>query len=243
MSDKCIAPEKIKEGDLLAFIADEATAAVSAHLAECDYCQAEVSALREASGLLSAAAYRQDCPDVDLLLQFEAGLLSQAEAKPVQAHLSGCDLCQVEMAQLTAVPAAAGADNSWGKQLQEGGRRMLEAIRQPLQQPVTAVRGRSQHQTYLIAGYKIVLAVNSMYGLGMRWEVDGQVMLDADPLVTFQGRATLMDGEKAVATDELDEFGYFLMDNVKPGAFMLQIDLAEDTLLIKDLSLLPQDDN
>ena len=55
MDKRCIAPQEIQEGDLLAYIEGEASSAVVRHVAHCAACAQEVQSLREVDVLFSAA--------------------------------------------------------------------------------------------------------------------------------------------------------------------------------------------
>src|SRR5688500_12617448 len=100
---ECVAPDKIKEGDLLAFLEGEAPAAVQAHVARCLHCRNEVTVLQQMNTLFAAALgdERANCPETDELLQYQAGLLNQARQQRVQVHLKTCDYCQDELAELS----------------------------------------------------------------------------------------------------------------------------------------------
>ena len=89
----CTAPDIIQEGDLSAYIDGEATADVVAHLATCAFCQAEVAALREMSGLFGLALQQAPIappqpPPIPVGLPAEMALFNHllaAQPKPVQA--------------------------------------------------------------------------------------------------------------------------------------------------------------
>lgn len=93
---------------------------------------------------LVAALYRQDCPAVIELGEYQLGLVNEATATRLAAHLERCPHCQAELARLTdflaedaslTAPTAPGEETSWQqgngfrwRQLKETGQLVIQII-------------------------------------------------------------------------------------------------------------------
>lgn len=62
---------------------------------------------------LTAALYRQDCPETMLLGDYQMGLLAANEADPVAAHVARCPHCQAELARLAEFIGDEGSAEAW----------------------------------------------------------------------------------------------------------------------------------
>jgi hypothetical protein len=93
----------IREGDLLAYIEGEAPPELVRRIESSAVLMVQVTALREMAALFTRALFRAGCPDVDLLLQYEAGLLTGTEAETVSQHLATCPYCSQEADEIRTV--------------------------------------------------------------------------------------------------------------------------------------------
>ncbi|MCI0399407.1 MAG: hypothetical protein L0322_31345 [Chloroflexi bacterium] len=240
---ECIAPEEIQEGDLLAYVEGEASPAVAAHVARCHFCATEVAGLRRVSSLFAGALYRTGCPETDELLYYQAGLLAGADRQRVQQHIQSCPYCQEELQQLAAEPpqpALSHPGSSWLQSLQEGGKEILQALLLPVQpRPALALRGDSRQQdaVYQAGSYQVTLAkVPPLAGENV-WQVEGQVVSQAGAALQPGGQVILERNDEPVANDVVDEFGYFSLENVGPGAYTLTIDLTSSLVSLADFTI------
>jgi anti-sigma factor RsiW len=238
--NECIAPEEIREGELLAFAEGEAPPAVRDHVARCPACAEEAASLQQMNLLFAAAYYRAECPESELLLRYQAGLLAPAENKRVQRHVKSCQDCQAELVAL-AGESPPSALNRLGtavsQSLKEIGRQVIEAVLLPNQmQPALALRGESQqHAVYQAGPYQIILAKVPPVAVRNVWQVEGQ--LTGDDSEEMNGRVSLQRGEELVASDNLDEFGFFALEEVPPGRYTLQIEVASSLVSLADLTI------
>jgi anti-sigma factor RsiW len=98
---ECIEPGAIRDEELLAYLGGERVRpAVLQHLANCQYCSAQLAAYQRMDHRLKQNLYRWNCPPSQQLGEYQLGLLSPQEAAEVQNHLASCPLC---MAELTAL--------------------------------------------------------------------------------------------------------------------------------------------
>lgn len=231
--NQCINTTEIQEGDLLAYVWGESRPEVAAHISRCAFCAAETADLRLLETAFQTALYRADCPETDTLLQYHLGMLPTKQQKQVQTHLTTCSHCQAEIQRFLPKPAQP----SWLERLQQTGKTVLEAIQIPQMQPVLALRGESHQKVYQVGAYQVVLATEPPMAAENRWGVEGQVMQLADPTAVLQGTASLWQADTQVASDTVDEFGYFELENITSGEYTLHIELPTDTIVINPVTL------
>lgn len=239
MACTCIAPNEIKEGDLLAYLEGHASATVADHIARCPACAAEVSALRSAATMLIAALDRAACPDLDDLLLYQADLLPRAERQRLHRHIQDCVHCQQELLQLVDPPAAP-VSPPVVERIAEAGRRILTGLLQPAgPAPALALRGHAPRQyTYQAGDYQLILAVLPPLVDEDVWQLEGQLIgYDAASFADTAITVSMQQAGVVVLQDMLDEFGFFAGDQLSSGTYILQIDLPDAQILIEDLSI------
>jgi hypothetical protein len=239
MSD-CVAPEEIWEGDLLAFVEGEASPAVRDHVARCSACAQEAAGLQQVNLLFAAVYDRANCPASELLLRYQAGLLTPAVSKHAKRHVQDCQDCQGELAELAGEPSPSTLNRlatAVSQSLKEAGRQVIVAVLLPgKRQPALALRGESQQQAIYQAGpYQIILAKVSPLAVRKAWQVEGQ--LTGQGSEQRNGRVSLQRGEVLIASDNLDEFGFFALEEVPPGRYTLQIEIASSLVSLADLTI------
>jgi hypothetical protein len=241
MTLECIAPDEISTGDLLAYIDDDIPAYISQHIRNCPFCTQEVADLEKMQQLFAKTLFRESCPELDFLLQYQAGLLNKAEKRGLKQHLQTCPHCQEEIAQIEAVTFAIPAKPSTLEQLREKGRQIIQAVLMPPPpQPALALRGNQEHSLFYEAdGYQIIIAKKPpLVAAAKVWQIEGQINRQDDPLAQLEGVASLQQNDEPVYQDSLDEFGYFVMENVNPGSYNLQIDLTSTQIIIQEFVVL-----
>jgi anti-sigma factor RsiW len=224
--------EDLREGDLLAYLEGEAPPAAARHIAACPLCRAELSGLRAADALLSAALARADCPAPELLLRYQAGLLGAEEAGALAAHLATCADCTAELLLLETPPTPSAAGS-----LARAGGRLLKALLQPAAPPALALRGEgpsARQAVYAVEGYQLLLATMPGRPATGPAQLEGQLLA---PGATATGTARLWAGEAAVAEAEVDELGFFAFDGVTPGSYTLTLDLGADRIIVESLAV------
>jgi anti-sigma factor RsiW len=221
--------DKLREGDLLAFLDGAAPPGVAAHIAGCARCQAALAELRSAEALLLAAVQREDCPAPELLLRFVSGLLPAAEAAPVTAHTAVCAACAADLALLDAPPVP-----SFGQQLVHAGRRLVRLLLQPPSATAPALRGRAvpaRRLVYAAEGYELVLVIAP--AARSHYQIEGQLL----GVETEGGAVRLSGSAQAERSANVDELGFFAFDAVPPGAYALDLALPDAQLLAELLEV------
>lgn len=238
----CMAPQEIQNGDLLAYLAGDASALMDEHLDRCPTHRQEAAELFAVDGMLDAALFRAGCPAPDDLLLYQAGFLSAAEADQIRAHLQACADCRAEMGELMAVQAPAQEGTPLHERLVQAGKQALRAIliSSPAQPAGLAVRGAASPQRQYRAGdYQILLSVVPPIAAENRWQIEGQVLEQGLPLSGRPGDSVqlLTRVGDAIAHDVVDDFGYFVMDDVSSGRYQLHIDLFGAQIFIENLDV------
>jgi hypothetical protein len=98
----CVRSTKLSDGELLAYLAGDADAAINAHLAMCHTCQQRAATLAAQERRLTATLYRRECPPSLTLSEYQLGLLPTTESRMIVRHLHHCPHCTNELQLLTA---------------------------------------------------------------------------------------------------------------------------------------------
>ncbi len=228
---------KIEEGDLLAYLDGMASLNAVSHIRECGTCQEEVTGLRVINTTFKQVLSRVSCPDSQALLLYETKLLPKRERHQVGKHIADCTFCEKEVAQLAKIPFSKPL--STFERLIEAGKQIIDAFRLPITQPAFARLGDEDEPIVYQAGdYQIMLASTSpLLATDIR-QVEGQIINLEDQLIPSTGSISLLHHTQHVASDNIDEFGYFVLENLKPGEYTLHIDLPT-TIIPIDKFVIP----
>lgn len=252
MTTPCIAPNEIQDGDLLAYLDNAASALVTDHLGRCAACQADAVDLAALDTELVAALFRAACPPAEDLLAYQVNLLGAGEQAQIRLHVQACLHCQSELADLAAVPAIVST-LSLPARVFDAGRRWLDAVLvMPAVQPALQLRGNEQSSVVYQAGpFQIILAKVPPVVAENIWQIEGQLLETASPdepgdLADLLNRAdiqiTLLRENSApsptpVAQDTVDDLGFFLLEDVESGDYVLQIDTPTTTIRLADFKI------
>lgn len=232
------------------YLAGTAPPEIADHIVRCPACAAEVKALGQVSALFSAAFYRADCPTSDKLLAYQAGRLTPSERELVAAHLKTCQACSLELVELDLVDQQSvdlsvwtemiTATQNFKERLAQTGKQILLAMLMPGPTLLTGpVRGGSTSPRVYQAGeYRLILACTPPVAAEDIWQVEGQLIPPADhPLPETGLTVQLIQVEQVVAQDTIDEFGYFVLEQVRGGHYQLHLELVAEHLLIEEFKL------
>ena len=218
---RCIAPSEVTPEELLAYAHGEAPSRVVEHVRDCAHCAAEAGDYAWEQWRLASRLHRVTCPSPHALGEYELAVLAPAEQTRVATHARDCPRCAAELQQLRAFladgPLVAVARPGLGI------RRIIAALVAPPMSPAVvgyaAVRsGRSASpRTYRAEDVALSISVGSA-GPG-RASLAGLIGREGAALETMAGAAvTLIAGDGAALTAEVDDFGGFSFDEVVPGA-------------------------
>ena len=239
MVSKCIISCIIKEGDLLAYLDGLAEAPVAAHIAQCAACQEEMAALQAIEKTFSEVLRRINCPESEMLLLYETKLLPWSERRSIAQHVADCSFCEREVAQLVKIPFAKAL--SPFERVVQVGKQILHVFRLPFApQPAFALLGDDDDEPaiYQAGDYQVMLATTSPLIATNIWQIEGQIINLQEPLIPNTGNVSLLRQTRNVATDKIDEFGYFVLENLSPGEYTLHIDLPT-TIIPIDKFVIP----
>lgn len=250
----CVRSTKLSDGELLAYLAGDADAAVTTHLAACDECQQRAAALATLEQRLTATLYRLECPSSLALGEYQLGLLSAAATRTIATHLQHCPHCTNEITMLTSylTQVAPTLEREPAPRLVERTRvlvaRLVEelstlGIGSGLAVAPAGLRGAAGDQlVYEADGVQVIIDV----------EADGQhpaqrvllgLLLGITPPQTITAylwrmeQSTTESSAKPVATTTVDELGNFVIDNLAPGAYDLILSSEKTEVHIAALSI------
>jgi len=239
MDRLCVAPGTLREGDLLAYLDGEAPAEVAGHIARCPACAAELAALSQTAALVHAAFFREDCPEPEELLQHQAGLLAPEGSGRVRVHAAVCRDCQAELAEIAQVEPVPRSSPAPGGLLRRMGAALLQAARVAPAQPAPALRGASTSGHYRAGPYLVIVALTPPPLPEAGWQLEGQISHSDGPEALAQGgEALLLRGESILLRDQIDETGFFTLDPIQPGVYLLELALPDARISIPDLTII-----
>lgn len=229
---------KIEEGDLLAYLDGLASLDVGLHIRKCVACQEEVTALRAINTTFKQVLSRINCPDSQALLLYETKLLAKRERHQIGKHVADCAFCEKEVAQLAKIPFKKPL--STFERMIKAGKQIIGAFRLPAaSQPAFARLGdEDEPMVYQAGDYQIMLATSSpLLATNIR-QIEGQIINLEDQLIPSTGSVSLLHQTQQVANDNIDEFGYFVLEDLRPGEYSLHIDLPT-TMIPIDKFVIP----
>lgn len=237
MIQQCINPTALEEGDLLASLDGVASPSVMAHIAQCAACTDSRAALLSMNNFFDVALYRQPCPDADMLLAYQAGLLPRKEQGPIKQHLADCLLCQEEVAQLAAI--STSTELSLWERLLLTGKQILNALRLPATQgPAFALLGDEQQQQIYQAGdFQLIISMSKPLSSTNIWQLEGQLLNQNDPLMLYEGQISLLREHESAVTDSIDDLGYFMLPDIEAGDYQLLLELPTMIIPIDQLTI------
>jgi len=217
---------------------------------------AEQQAQRVAA-LLAATLYRAHCPPTETLLDYQLDRLATAQQRTVQKHLTLCPHCAAEVDDLALTDAAltdarrdvqADATAQLAHLLERlrtlfPGRPLLHALDQLPTAPALALRGQqadsnATHQfLYRADAYRLSLSVSAAFPSSAGYQLEGSVIDERDPTHVLAGRVHLLHNENVVQQVDIDEFGYFSLDDVASDRYTLLVELSQHSLWIQELDV------
>ena len=225
---RCINPDEIKEGDLLAYLYGDAPPRVGRHIAACAFCAAQVEQLRAVNAALLSLFYRSGCPTAETLAAFVLDRLPAVEKLRVAAHVRTCPACAAEVASVGGLADEPPTLLGWLKE------KLSQATlaRQTAFSPAP-LRGPGWWKGRFEADDLVVTL--AVYGDGLT----GRVRRRSD-LSGVAGEAWLVEGsdERNVPYATIDEHGRFQFDSPAPGTYVLLLHVAgRDIRLEKEVRI------
>lgn len=223
MSEKCVEPGEIQEGDLSAYVDGLADRAVVEHIRRCAACAQQVREIAEAQVVLTAALFRHSCPASDQLIAFHQGELRGGEKLVVAQHLRECPHCARELA--TIVREERTGPDRWLRSAVE----VLEAALMPSPVPAAALRGDDQEaflfpRVYQAGEVEVILDVRPASTHSHRKDLSGLVHVGGQVPETIGGTpAELFRGEGLIAVGQVGPRGRFTFEALAPAIYELAL--------------------
>lgn len=229
----CVAPEEIREGDLLAYVEGCASQQVKEHIAHCLSCTAEAAALAKLDRVLAAAFHRASCPDTEVLVQYQVGLLPVRERRQVERHVQVCLLCAGELRRLSALD---GPRHSLWEEMRRAARAVIEAVRmEPPPHLAVAVRGgRFSQRLYRAGELNVVLGSEPLQPPRDLWRLRGRVTHNGLAVAELTGSTVrLVQESRVVASQLVDDLGYFSFGKLAAGQYDLWLERVETDIVVR----------
>ena len=99
---ECISPGAVAPNDWIAYLHENATPSVAAHIRACPYCLAKVQSLAELQRSLQSILRRFDCPSPQQIGEYALGVSAPEQRDQLAAHLVDCPRCTAELVSMRA---------------------------------------------------------------------------------------------------------------------------------------------
>ncbi len=242
---ECIAPNEIESWQLDAYRDGVRDPEVVKHIQNCPTCAQKVAAPDPIDARLTAALFRSNCPTVDDLMNYEWGLLPEAQAAAVAEHLTDCSHCAREAAQLapplSEQEASTQAKPSVSERLRVFVARLLPAGPSLAPAPVRGemdeqeiTRGpATAPQCYQVDELDWDITLSRLPGPGAAFTLQGQLLGPSlEEMTAIQ--AELIDSDIVV---ELGPDGVFVFASIPPGRYTLCLRAPQIEIQIPDIEL------
>ncbi len=229
---KCVNPEEIQQGDLIAYLHGDTSSQVVEHITRCRFCSQQVEQLRMVDAQLLAVFYREDCPAPETLADFALNRLSAVEKLRVATHVRGCTACSEEAASLRDL--LDEEPPSLLAQLREALAIALNA--RPVQRAAVPLRGTSDWQGRFEVG-DLIITLSSQAG-----SLTGRVRKrGAPPGSSLQGQAWLLKPQMtkgaSIPQSPVDEGGRLQFTALAKGSYVLLIQIGDQNVRVETVQV------
>lgn len=176
--------------------------------------------------------YRFDCPESQVLGDYQLDLLDAEQRMTVAAHAAECDECTADLRTLRAFLATEPAVS---EPLGQRVRRIVATLFTPSPGlALGAVRGAADAamRQYVAEDLTLSLAPGSESGslIGLVTGTEGIADLEGCPVRLHGATGTL-------ATATVDDLGNFEFEGIADGVYSLEIDLGDRIIAVQDLQV------
>jgi len=185
-------------------------------------------------GWLQRSLYRFDCPDAHTLGEYQLDLLEPEQRTRVAAHAIECDDCLTELQTLRSYLATP---ISVPESPLEKVRRVVATLFSPT--PLGEVlgygglRGTAESDTRIFTVDDVTITVGPGQSSGT---LLGLVMVGDAPAETLAGREVrLVPMVGSPTRSRLDDLGNFEIEDISPGAYVLEVDLPGSLVIVEEL--------
>jgi|SRR5438477_5220660 len=185
-------------------------------------------------GWLQRSLYRFDCPDAHTLGEYQLDLLEPEQRTRVAAHAIECDDCRTELQTLRSYLATP---TTMPETTFEKVRRVVATLFSPA--PMGEVvgygglRGTAESDTRVFSVDDVTITVGPGQSSGT---LLGLVMVGDAPADTLAGREVrLVPTVGAPTRGRLDDLGNFEIEDLRPGAYVLEVELPGSLVIVEEL--------
>ncbi len=228
----CNCPDEVPPDELIAYLDDAASPAVTAHIRGCAVCRTRAGALARTRQKLQVELRRFECPTTLDLGEYLLDLLPAEERRRIAEHLGDCPRCKAE----------------------------IDARRSFLLDDDDLFPGPSRHPLTLIATLfepRRRLALAGLRGDGDTSRIyrAGDVTITVTPgadsrpgAMSLVGLVERADDESVVAGEvqlvtragtsrvsPISDAGYFFFENVHAGTYEVRVDLTDTVIVVPEL--------
>lgn len=229
----CISPDLVTEDDLQAYAQGEILPEIAAHVADCLVCQEKVITYRQLYSNVQSFLWRQDCPPVEILQDFQAGYLAEKK-NSIEAHIAVCPHCQAELSEFT--PLKDEEDDKSVRvlveQLLSNVRLVIGQLVQPVDGLRPALRGETREVLLFEAG-ETAVSLNVEPTENNCFTLHGQLLTTQ----AFTGKARLTTPYQPALESTLSPTGTFSLSSIPSGHYQLTITLPEQQIVLPALSI------
>lgn len=238
----CTTPPALEDWMLLAYLDGDALDAVGAHLARCPDCRARALALARQHNRLTAQLYRLTCPSSHDLGEYHLGILDQVASEAIATHITECQHCREELAQLKAyLPAETVAPQAAPfERLQQQIKVLIATLvgEGNGAQPALAFAGlrgdeESASRIYQAGQAQIIIEIQEDTKPG-RKALLGLVIQDSEPQNL---EVQLWQSEHLQDTVTADAWGNFVVPAVAAGTYTLILKGSDLEIHIQDIEV------
>lgn len=224
MTNSDQSPLDISNATLMAYLSDDVTAETRRLIERDPVLLARARELGAWEAALTNIYREIRCPAPAELLLYQNQLLDRERSQQIKHHLltaSDCSCAEelAELAALNATPSQRIQRESLWERIRAAGKRVLDAVEliEP-QQPALSLRGDEPQRRIIRAGdHLIILLLTPPIIPEDTWEVEGQISYQGKVGPEMEGKAEVYLGDELVASDRIDELGYFTIEGVPAG--------------------------
>lgn len=221
VSENCIHPAEIQEGDLVAFVDGLANDQVVQHILRCPACAQEVAELTALQSSLTAHLHRLSCPSAEQLFDYQHDEIGDNERLVVGLHLRQCPYCAHELASLVHEERKSRLDQV---------REMFQVLTAALvsrQWQAAGVRGPERGplpipQVYRAGKVEVIVSQRPSHSHPQQQDLSGLVHVEGQiPEAIGGSKAELYWDEGLIAITEINARGQFTFETLDAATYDL----------------------
>lgn len=233
---RCVAPSEISDEALLDYARGRGTARAAAHIQRCALCRGDAQQYALLEHGLHARLYRRTCPDTLTIGEYALGMLPQEQLLSIADHLVECPHCATESRDYTKFLSAP--DDPPAE------RGVLATIRRLLARPLVApdpvlagLRGSGNGDSITYAAENLHIFVSIQRATRGSGFVLAGMLQTEDAGGAPSAEAHLLEGDRLLQTERIDEFGSFIFNAVPPATYRIEVHLPDTIVELESVTV------